>query len=102
MKTDKPQTLSLQAARELAQAGAVRQAVALGQRGGWALMIRVGMTERPLGLKRGGPRLFQSLDTLADTLRELGLVEFHVQTAGFEPGRLLPRRRLPVLERPAP
>ena len=63
MKTDKPQTLSLQAAGELGQAGAVRQAVALGQRGDWALMIRVGMTERPLGLKRVGPRLFQSLDT---------------------------------------
>lgn len=96
------QTLSLQAARELAQAGAVRQAVAVGQRGGWALMIRVGMLERPLGLKRGGPRLFQSLDTLAEALRELGLAEFHVQTAGFEPGRLLPRRRLPALSSPSP
>ncbi len=54
----------------------------LAKRGGWALMIRVGMVERPLDLKLGGPSLFRSLDTLSDTLIELVLVEFQVHSSG--------------------
>jgi hypothetical protein len=94
MTTHKPQSLSLQVARELLQTGAVRQAVDLGKRGGWALMIRVGMVERPLGLKRGGPSLVQSLDTLSDTLLELGLVEFQVHSSGLEKAADRSRRPL--------
>ena len=38
----------------LVEAGAVRGAHIVGQRGGWAVLVKYGMTERPLAAQRGG------------------------------------------------
>jgi hypothetical protein len=81
--------IQLASLRELVDAGAVRAATILGQKGGWAVLVRYGMTERMLAAKNTGhPRLFATLDGAAKVLREVGLGTFEVNVANFEPGRL--------------
>lgn len=72
--------IHLPALRELAAAGAVRQLVAVAlPGGGYALTARYGMRERPLLAQRGQVRVFRSLDTLAQLVREdLGIGELSV------------------------
>lgn len=49
MDTNDHRTLS-----RLVDAGAVRGAHVVGQRGGWALIVRYGVQERPLAAPRSG------------------------------------------------
>jgi hypothetical protein len=72
--------IQLPALRELAQAGAVRQVLAVAvPGGGWVLQVRYGMHERPLLAQRGGVREFRRLDTIAGLVRdELGMRELSV------------------------
>jgi hypothetical protein len=77
----------------LVEAGAVRGAHVIGQRGGWALIIRYGMQERPLAAQRSGQvRLFKKLDTVAAYLHGIGLARFDVDAANYEPDALAGRR----------
>jgi len=47
----------------------------IGQPGGWAVMLKLGTTERPLGIQRGNkPRMWRSLDTCMEYLK----TELHI------------------------
>lgn len=85
-------TVKIETLRELIAAGSVRSATLLGQRGGYAVLVRVGLQERILANRVGNARLYARLDTAAKDLREMGLAEFGVNVANFEPGRLRPAR----------
>lgn len=70
----------------LIEAGAVRSAHVVGQRGGWGVLFKYGMTERPLATQRGNVRTWANFETLATYLRELGIVRFEVDAAQYDPG----------------
>jgi hypothetical protein len=78
--------------RELIEANSIRSAYAVGQKGGFAVAFRYGLTERFLSSTRGEVRLFSNLTTLAAYLRRLGISRFEVDTANYEAGRLRPAR----------
>lgn len=48
----------------LTEAGAVRGADVIGQPGGWGGVIKYGMVERALSVRRGAVRVFRHLETL--------------------------------------
>ena len=78
----------------LVEAGAVRGAHVVGQAGGWAVLIKYGMLERPLATQRGtGPRLFKKMETLVAYLKGLGLATFDVDAANYDPETLITQRR---------
>jgi hypothetical protein len=85
-------TVKIETLRELIAAGSVRSATLLGQRGGFAVLVSVGMQERTLANRAGSVRLYARLDTAAKDLRELGLAEFGVNVVNYQPGRLRPAR----------
>lgn len=68
----------------LVEAGAVRGAHVVGQEGGWAVLIRYGMTERALAAQRTRQvRLFKRMETLVSYLKEVGISRFDVDAAAF-------------------
>jgi len=87
-------TVKLATARELAAAGSVRDTILVGQDGGYAVLLKIGMQERTLATKEGAPRLFSGLDAAARVLREqLGIAHYHVDASGFAIGEAIRRRR---------
>ena len=73
-------TLSL-----LVEAGAVQGAHVVGQNGGWAVVVKYGMTERPLASKHTQQvRQFKKFETLANYLKKIGIVQFDVDTADYD------------------
>lgn len=69
----------------MVEAGAVRGAHVVGQNGGWAVVVRYGMHERPLAAQRSRQvRIFRKLETLVAYLRGVGLSQFDVDAANFE------------------
>ena len=87
-------TVKLSTARELVEAGSVRHASIIGQAGGYAVLLRVGMQERALSTKGGTPRLFAGLDAAARVLRDaLGVARFDVDASGYSAADA--RRRRP-------
>ena len=70
-------------------AGAVRVVIAVGQPGGWSLLVRYGLAERALAAQRSKQvRVFRKLDTLQAYLEEIGVRRFEVDAANF---RVAPR-----------
>ena len=64
---------------QLVAAGAVRVVVAVGQPGGWSLLVRYGLAERALAAQRSKQvRVFRKLDTLVLYLRQIGVSRFEV------------------------
>lgn len=91
--TGQPAVLQLATARELIDAGSVRTVELVGQPGGYAVVLHVGMQQRPLGAKNSaGARVFTRLETAVSTLRELGVVQFVVDASNHGPS-LVQRRR---------
>lgn len=73
----------------LVEAGAVRAAQVIGQAGGWAIVIKYGMNERPLAAQRSGQvRLFKKLETLVSYLKDLGINRFDVDAGQYDPASL--------------
>ena len=69
---------------QLVAAGAIRVVVAVGQPGGWTLLVRYGLAERALAAQRSQKlRVFRKLDTLAMYLQEVGVSRFEVDLSGF-------------------
>jgi hypothetical protein len=68
----------------LVEAGAVRGANVVGQPGGWGVVVQYGMTQRALAAKRGAVRLFRHFETLANYLRDIGIVRYHVDASHFD------------------
>jgi hypothetical protein len=71
---------------KLAEAGVVRSAHAVGQAGGWGILVKYGMTERALTAQRSHQvRIFRKLETLVGYLKGLGIPRFDVDAANFDP-----------------
>lgn len=70
-------------AKRMVEAAAVRGASIVGQPGGWSVMIKIGLQEKPLGVQRTDkPRVWRSLDRCVDYLKnELRLVRFDMLDA---------------------
>ena len=69
---------------QLVAAGAVRVVVAVGQPGGWMLLVRYGLAERVLAAQRSKQvRVFRKLDTLVLYLQQIGVSRFEVDASGF-------------------
>lgn len=71
--------------QRLIEAGAVRGADVIGQPEGWSVVIKYGMTERALAVRRGSIRVFRHLETLVNYLREIGISQFNVNAANYDP-----------------
>lgn len=70
----------------LVEAGAVRAAHAIGQSGGWAVVVKYGMVERALTASRSKQvRLFKKLETLVEYLKGIGISRFDVDAAEYDP-----------------
>lgn len=63
-------TIDTAMAKRMVEASAIRGASIIGQPGGWAVMLKLGLQEKPLGVQRSTkPRLWRSLDSCVDYLR---------------------------------
>lgn len=71
--------------RRLVDAGAHVGAEVVGGAGGWAVVISYGRASQTLAATRGAPRTWRQFETLAAYLKELGIVEYRVNTAEFAP-----------------
>ena len=75
---------------QLVAAGAVRVVIAVGQPGGWSLLVRYGLAERALAAQRSKQvRVFRKLDPLQAYLGEIGVRRCEVDAANF---RVAPRQ----------
>jgi hypothetical protein len=72
--------------RRLVDAGADVGAEVVGGAGGWGVVISYGRASQTLAATRGAPRTWRQFETLAGYLKELGIVEYRVNTAEFAPG----------------
>lgn len=71
----------------LIEAGAVREVDAIGQVGGWALVVKYGNGERTLAAQRTRqPRLFKRLETLVVYLQDIGIRRFTLDSSQYDPG----------------
>ncbi len=71
---------------KLAEAGLVHSAHAVGQAGGWGIMIKYGETDRPLVAQRSHQvRIFRKLETLVDYLNGIGIPRFEVDAVNYDP-----------------
>ena len=78
----------------LVEAGAVRGAHIVGQSGGWAVLVKYGMTERPLAAQRSRQvRLFRKFETLVSYLKEIGIARFDVDAANYDTDTATATRR---------
>ncbi len=92
--TAKPNTIDHTTLTHLVEAGAVRGAHILGQRGGWAVLVKYGMQERPLAATRSGQvRIFRKFETLVGYLRDIGIARYEVNAADYDPAALKPAKR---------
>lgn len=77
----------------LVEAGAVKRAHIVGQSGGWAVMVKYGMTERALAAQRTRQvRLFRRFETLVSYLKGIGIARYDVDAADFDPQTTRPAR----------
>ena len=76
-------TVDTAMAKRLVEALAIRGASIIGQPGGWSVMLKLGMTEKPLGAQRTDkPRTWRSLDRCVDYLKtELHIARFDLLDA---------------------
>ena len=78
----------------LVEAGAVRGAHIVGQNGGWAVLVKYGLIERPLAAQRTRQvRLFRKFETLVSYLKGIGIARFDVDAANYDPVTLQSTRR---------
>ncbi len=78
----------------LVEAGAVRGAHIVGQTGGWAVLVKYGLIERPLAAQRTRQvRLFRKFETLVSYLKGIGIARFDVDAANYDPDTLQATRR---------
>ena len=88
-------TIDTRVAKQLQTACALRGVSIVGVPGGWSVLVKVGMTEKPLGTQRTGRvRQWRSLDTLIDYLRtELGIVKIDgINASGYRAASVFRQR----------
>ena len=76
-------TIDTAMAKRLVEACAIRGASIIGQPGGWSVVLKLGMQEKPLGAQRSDkPRMWRSLDRCVDYLKkELHIARFDLLDA---------------------
>lgn len=76
-------TIDTAMAKRMVEAAAIRGAAIIGQPGGWSVMLKLGMQEKPLGAQRTDkPRLWRSLDRCVEYLKkELHIARFELLDA---------------------
>jgi hypothetical protein len=79
-------TIDHSSLRRLVDAGADVGAEVVGSAGGWGVVIHYGRASQALVATRGAPRTWRQFETLAAYLKDLGIVEYRVNTAEFAPG----------------
>ncbi|HCP77361.1 MAG: hypothetical protein CML16_02265 [Pusillimonas sp.] len=78
----------------LVEAGVVHGAHVVGQPGGWAVMVKYGVHERPLATQRNHQvRVFRRFETLVSYLKEMGLSQFDVDAANFDQNSVTAAKR---------
>lgn len=90
-------TIDTAVAKRMAEASAIRGASIVGQPGGWSVMLRMGLVEKPLGTQRTDkPRTWRSLDTCVRYLRdELNIVRVDMLDASNHSDGDVNRRERP-------
>ncbi|MCY0916523.1 MULTISPECIES: antitoxin PaaA2 family protein [Massilia] len=79
---------------KLAEAGVVRSAHAVGQAGGWGILVKYGMTERALAAQRSQQvRIFRKLETLVEYLKGIGIARFDVDAVNYDPRSITATKR---------
>lgn len=76
-------TIDTAMAKRMVEASAIQGASIIGQPGGWGVVLKLGMTEKPLGTQRSDkPRLWRSLDRCIEYLKsELHIARFELLDA---------------------
>ena len=69
----------------LVEAGAIRGANVVGQPGGWGVVIKYGMVERPLVARSGRLRVFKRFETLVAYLKDIGVFKYSVDASNYDP-----------------
>lgn len=88
------ETIDHSSLAKLVEAGAVRAAHVVGQAGGWAVLVKYGLVERPLAAQRSRQvRLFRKFETLVAYLKDLGIVRYDVDAVHFDPSAVAVARR---------
>lgn len=85
--------------QRLVEAGAVRGADVIGQPGGWGVVIKYGMVERALAVRRGAVRIFRHFETLVAYLKEIGISQYTVNAADYDPTTPAKKTRPDISER---
>lgn len=69
-------TIDTAVARQMVEASAIRGVSIIGQPGGWSVILKMGVTEKPLGTQRTDkPRIWRSLDAcMGYIINELRIV----------------------------
>jgi hypothetical protein len=79
---------------KLAEAGVVRSAHAVGQGGGWGILVKYGTTERVLAAQRSQQvRIFRKLETLVEYLKGVGIPRFSVDAVAYDPHSVAATKR---------
>jgi len=84
LTTDK--TIDHGTLRRLIESGANVGAEVVGSGRSWGIVINYGRSSQTLAATRGRPKTFRQFETLTGYLKELGIVEYRVNAAEFEPG----------------
>ena len=80
----------------LAEAGAVHSAHIVGQKGGWGVLVKYGMTERALAAQRSHQmRIFRKFETLVSYLKSVGIARFDVDAVNYDADSLKATRNRP-------
>ncbi len=76
-------TIDTSMAKRMVEASAIRGASIIGQPGGWSVVLKMGLQERPLGAQRSDkPRTWRSLDRAVAYLKsELQIARFDLLDA---------------------
>jgi hypothetical protein len=76
-------TIDTAMAKRMVEASAIRGASIIGQPGGWSVILKLGMQEKPLGAQRSDkPRMWRSLDRCVEYLKkELHIARFELLDA---------------------
>ncbi len=89
------ETIDQPTLERLVEAGVVHGADVVGHAAGWGLVVRYGKTQRTLCARRGDVRTWRKLETLVAFLKGLGVEQFSVNAADFDPVALKARRIRP-------
>ena len=95
-------TINTTTARNMVEASALRDASIIGMPGGWSVMLKIGMTEKPLGTQRTDkPRMWRSLDSCVQYLKnELHIARFTMLDASnYSVNDITRRKRTDAAER---